>query len=164
MNESQKSLKVQLEEFDAGKYNALDLNTQVIAGWYDWFCKDSSLAGKTNRLYKLVKKFVKVAKIDLEKHYVFFKNNCPMWAGLYDDFRICDIETGEVIYNFSPRYPELVRGNGFRGNKINFVAQVYWKETGWETPVVSGNIKKCMDFFFVKNGGIIKEKKVKLPK
>jgi hypothetical protein len=155
MAEEKKCLKQQIEEFDAGKYNSPDLNIQCEAGWYDWFCKDTSLAGKTKHLYRLVKKFVKVANIDLEKYYVFFKNNCPMWAGLYDDFRICDIETGDVVYNFAPRYPV---------SKTEFTAQVYYNKAGWDNPVVSGSIKECMDFFFVQNGGIVKEKKIRIPK
>jgi len=40
--------------------------------------------------------------IDTEKHFVFFKNNCPGQGRLYDDFRICDIETGDVVFCVIP--------------------------------------------------------------
>jgi hypothetical protein len=37
-------------------------------------------------------------RVNLDKMYVFFKNNCPMRGPLYDDFRICDKEDGKVLY------------------------------------------------------------------
>ena len=72
--------------------------------FYDWFCKDSSLRNKSWKLMKQVKTFLKHnPQIDLLEHYVFFKNNCPMRGPLYDDFRICNIETGDVVFTVIPK-------------------------------------------------------------
>jgi len=37
-------------------------------------------------------------KINADKHYIWFKNNCPCEGPLYDDFRIADIESGDVQF------------------------------------------------------------------
>ena len=72
--------------------------------FYDWFCKDSSLRNKSWKLMKQVKTFLKHnPQIDLLEHYVFFKNNCPGRGPLYDDFRICNIETGDVVFTVIPK-------------------------------------------------------------
>ena len=72
--------------------------------FYDWFCKDSSLCNKSWKLMKQVKTFLKHnPQIDLLEHYVFFKNNCPGRGPLYDDFRICNIETGDVVFTVIPK-------------------------------------------------------------
>ncbi len=72
--------------------------------FYDWFCKPSSLRNKSWKLMKQVKTFLKHnPQIDLLEHYVFFKNNCPMFGPLYDDFRICNIETGDVVFTVIPK-------------------------------------------------------------
>jgi hypothetical protein len=90
--------------------------------FYDWFCKDSSLCNKSWKLMKQVKTFLKHnPQIDLLEHYVFFKNNCPMNGPLYDDFRICNIETGDVVFTVIPkcRHSGLAeiwgRENDFKG-------------------------------------------------
>lgn len=90
-------LRDQLEAFENG--TILD---EECSYFYDWFCRDQSLKRKAHNLMTKVKKFVKVAKIDLDKTYVFFKNNCPVYGSLYDDFRICDRETGDVIFTVAP--------------------------------------------------------------
>jgi hypothetical protein len=73
-------------------------------GFYDWFCKDSSLRIRGERLMPKVIKFLKTQPtIDPEKHYVFFKNNCPMSGPTYDDFRICDLESGDVVFTVIPK-------------------------------------------------------------
>lgn len=71
--------------------------------WYDWFCKDTSLQKKGEALFKKLKAISNSTKFDNSKSYVFFKNNCPVFGRLYDDFRICDIETGDVIFTVVPK-------------------------------------------------------------
>ena len=71
--------------------------------FYDWFCQDKSLERKARTLLPKVKRFAKEFNVDLDKTYVFFKNNCPMYGKLYDDFRICNIDTGNVIFTVIPK-------------------------------------------------------------
>ena len=78
-------------------------NVDVMSLWYDWFCKDSSLQRKGESLLKKLKFIANSNKFDNDKCYVFFKNNCPCFGSLYDDFRICDIESGDVIYCVIPK-------------------------------------------------------------
>ena len=113
------SLETWLVRFKRGDYNKPDVKTQIEAGWYDWFCRDSSLRNKTKLLGKKVvtiAKTRKLRKMGLSSVYVFFKNNCPMVGGLYDDFRICSKRTGNVIYTVTPSYP------GERGKPTVYVA------------------------------------------
>ena len=72
--------------------------------FYDWFAKDSSLPGKARRLLASTRAIVKTGTkaFDPKKTYVFFKNNCPCCGPLYDDLRICDIESGDVLFNVCP--------------------------------------------------------------
>lgn len=44
------SIREWVVRFNDGKYESSDVKTQIEAGWYDWFCKDSSLANKTKRM------------------------------------------------------------------------------------------------------------------
>jgi hypothetical protein len=98
------NLKQQLEAFTRGQYlDSSGINDTTCYNFYDWFCKDSSLKNKATKLFKHVSHFVTKMKIDTENTYVFFKNNCPMRGPLYDDFRICDLTTGEVLWNITPK-------------------------------------------------------------
>ena len=75
----------------------------IKALWYDWFCKETSLVNKGKALLQRLNAISGSAKFDNDKTYVFFKNNCPCNGSLFDDFRICDIETGDVIYCVVPK-------------------------------------------------------------
>lgn len=97
------SIKEYQEAFKRGAFNATDVQTQCDAGWYDWFCRDSSLANKTKFLSKPIVKLRDSNRVNLNTMYVFFKNN--MSTELYDDFRICDLETGDVLYTVTLREP-----------------------------------------------------------
>ena len=134
------TLKQWIENFDNGVYDSNDINVQIDAGWYDWFCKDSSLKNKTKSLASKVKRISKSSKIDIDKTYVLFKNNCPCNGSLYDDFRICDIETGKVIYTIIPK----------SGHNINKGKSELWgRENNCEEDIVEGSWKDILDYFEV---------------
>jgi hypothetical protein len=119
------TLRQQLEAFERGQIlsSGGEIDSEGCYNFYDWFCKQTSLEGKAKRLFSNVRTFLKHERsIDLDKHYVFFKNNCPFNGPLYDDFRICDVETGDVIWNVTPR-------SGHSGK-----AEVYWRELGFQEP------------------------------
>lgn len=83
-------------EFDKKDSFSDDIKTQIQAGWYDWFCKDSSLAAKTKKMGNIVRQIKSGGKVNLDNWYVWFKNNCPLNGPLYDDFRFAKLDTGDV--------------------------------------------------------------------
>ena len=95
--EKQQSLNYWIKDFNEGKFDSKDTKVQIEAGWYDWFCKDTSLASKTRKMGNIIKQIKLGGKVDLETSYVWFKNNCPLNGPLYDDFRIADIETNNTL-------------------------------------------------------------------
>jgi hypothetical protein len=122
------NLKQQLEAYDNGQFleSDGDVNTGCYL-FYDWFCKQESLERRARRLFGSLRTFLKHhPEIDQTKHYVFFKNNCPMVGSLYDDFRICDMETGNVIWNVTPK-------SGHSG-----MAEVWGVMNEWKAPIQRG--------------------------
>lgn len=124
--------------FLRGDFDINSRSVQIEAGWYDWFCRDTSLAAKTQNLGRKVLQLIKSTKIDTEKNYVFFKNNCPMRGGLYDDFRICDMETGNVIFTIVPRCTHSGK------------AEVWGRENDFNGPLVQGTWRDVKTFFGAK--------------
>ena len=72
-------------------------------GFFDWFCRDKSLKRKMLALKPKVAFLVKSGVIDGDKNYVIFKNNCPCEGELYDDLRVVDIETDEMVCGLAPK-------------------------------------------------------------
>lgn len=127
-----------IKNFDSGMYQSADTSTQCSAGWYDWFCKDSSLARKTSALGKKLKQISSSKKFDLDKTYVFFKNNCPLNGKLYDDFRICDIESGDVLYTIVPKSGH---------NSMNGLGEVWSSKNKFECALFTGKWPDIIVFF-----------------
>ena len=134
------SLRRWIENFDAGLYSASDVETQIEAGFYDWFCSEKSLRGRLYAMAPKVRHIAKSSKIDQDKMYVFFKNNCPCFGKLYDDFRFCDIVTRNVIFTITPKL-------GFNENFGK--SQVYGRENAFECALVLGSWKDVTKFFGV---------------
>jgi hypothetical protein len=72
-------------------------------GFFDWFCRDKSLKNKMLALKGKVAFLVKSGVINGDENYVIFKNNCPMEGELYDDLRVIDIETDEMVCGLAPK-------------------------------------------------------------
>ncbi|MBQ9737884.1 MAG: hypothetical protein IJV75_00360 [Alphaproteobacteria bacterium] len=106
--------------------------------WYDWFCSDKALLNKGRSLLKKLKAISKSNKFDTEKTYVFFKNCCPMNGNLYDQFKICDIETGDVLYCITPK-----SGHAFMNGK----GDVWGKENDFMEPLFVGSWKEIKEWF-----------------
>lgn len=136
------SVREWIIRFQNNEFEASDFRTQVNAGWYDWFCKTESLRNKTYKMGKIVKQVKDGGKVDLDKHYVWFQNNCPMVGPLYDDFRFADLETGDVQLTIAiddkrsdHKYEVWGRKNNFDGPIICFDNSrdlVKWLNTPWE--------------------------------
>ena len=75
---------------------------------------------------KMVNTWVDKRVTDTDKVYVFFKNNCTGRGTKYDDFRIVDRETGDVIYTVIPKC-------GHSGK-----AEVWGRENGFKEAIVTG--------------------------
>lgn len=129
------NIKSWIERFDNGEFDSPLRLTQCNAGWFDWFYKDSSLTEKTKALGKKLKQIADSKKINKEKQYVWFNNNCPACGPQYDDFRIADIESGGTVYIIVPR-------SGHTGK-----AEVWGRENDFQEPIVSGTWRDVVKFF-----------------
>jgi len=123
-----------------GDFNVHSTRVQIEAGWYDWFCRVHSLRLKTEYLGKKVVSIKDSKRFDANKTYVFFKNNCPMVGPLYDQFSICDIETGEVL--FCAQHLE----KGSHGcDRAHW--ELYDAKVGFRDPVVNGAWRDVEKYF-----------------
>lgn len=130
-------IKEWIENYESGKYNSKDRHIQCEAGWYDWFCEDKSLFGRLKKLAPKVKQLTKSPYVDVNNWYVWFKNNCPCWGPLYDDFRFADRETGDVVFTIA-----------FPNNDTSNV-EVWGQRNDFKEPLVSGTWKDVKKYFGV---------------
>lgn len=125
-----------------GDFNSEDVSTQIEAGWWDWFCRDSSLKNKTDvlakKLYAVVKANEKGKRFDPNDCYTFFKNECPMIGSLYDVFKIVDLKTENVLFVVIPK-------NGHDSRKG--AAEVWGRENDFREPLISAGWKDVLNFF-----------------
>ena len=138
--ENKTTLRQQIEAFKEGRFLDSDgKEDNRCFLFYDWFCNDTSLKKKAQTLFPKVIKFVHIMNIDMDKHYLWFKNNCPMDGPLYDDFRISDLETYSNMFVVTPK-------SGHTG-----LAEAYSYKTGYSEPFAKGRtftdlLLECTNF------------------
>ena len=126
--------------FSAGEFDNPCRSTQIRAGWSAWFCRDSALARKTQSLGKKVLSIMDSLKIDKDTNYVFFKSICPCVGPFYDQFSICDIKSGEVLFAVQ----HLEKGS-HGAEKARW--EVFDANNGFQVPVVHGTWNEVKKWF-----------------
>ena len=134
-----KTINEWIDAFNRGEWDSRELEKQLEAGWYDWYCRDSSLQKKTEKLGRNLVLINKSKKFDSNKCYVWFKNNCPMDGNLYDDFRIADIETGDTVFCIVPK-------SGHRS--MNGIGSVWGKENDFKIALFTGAWSEIKKWFY----------------
>lgn len=113
------------------------LNRRNCYGFFDWFCRDSSLQKKGERLLKIALTLSKSPRIDEEKTGVIFKNNCPLAGNLYDDLRFID-SNGDVVFTIVPHSGHL--------RKLGR-AEIWGRENNFKQPLFEGTWKEAKKWF-----------------
>lgn len=142
------SLREWEQKFVSGEFNKSDFDTMCKFGWYDWFYNNKAILPKSKQLGKKVLQIINSSKIDKDNMCVFFKNNCPMLGNLYDDFRICDMKTGDVLYTIIPKSGYYSEKHLYKEGKIKGLASVYGiKEDGKFGLMIKGSWNDVKKWF-----------------
>jgi hypothetical protein len=140
MPEDRITIRQWLERMAKRDWTDKSVSTAIDDGWYDWFCKDGSLTGRLAAMLPMIRRVVRSSKVDQDKMYIFLKNNSPVYGSLYDDFRICSMETNKVIYTVTPQ-------SGFEIN--NGRAEVWGQENEFKEALMVGEKRDIYTFFEV---------------
>ena len=122
------NLREWIEEFEAGTFDKASMNSQIYAGWIDWFCKGETLRNKTkvigNKLKKIKSDFV------LDNFYVTLKNHKPLDGRMYNSVMFTHIKDNDIDSGFILIFntdPEKMRYElEFFSKKLN---QISYKST-----------------------------------
>jgi len=125
-----------IKNYKEGKYDKENRETQIEAGWYDWFCKDSSLRNKTKNLSKIMRRITN--DFILDNYYIWFKNNCPCASPLYDDVRFEPLENIQR----NKLYFVIVNDCGYEKGKYAVCAARY----DYKTEFYTNSLKELMDY------------------
>jgi len=107
--------------------------------WCDWFCSDKALANRGKTLISKLNQIKGSKRFDIDTCCVLFKNNCRAWDGkLYDDFRISEIETDDVIFTVVPK-------------NCNGISEIYGRENNQCVLLFSGTWKDAVKWFMIEN-------------
>ena len=127
--------------FRSGAFQDRSRETQIRAGWYDWFCADSALAGRLQRIGRVVMGITEPAILD--NYYVWFKNNCPLNGPLYDDVRFEPLEGDRC-----GRYFVVSQDCPYEKQKWT----LYTERSGFETPEFSCDKVREMEKYLNSQG------------
>jgi hypothetical protein len=126
--EKRLSLREQFQAFEAKSPEY----TEDCYFFWDWFCNDKSLESKSKSLMPKVKKLVEKLNINIDSHYVFFKNNCPGSGNLYDSFSICELSGNRDVKVWCTPKSGHYSENGEAQVYVNKFNEPRYKASTWK--------------------------------
>ena len=134
-----------MDRWNNGDFSGGSFREMVDAGWYDWFCSDSSLLNRTKKIVNILNGITNDWVLD--NFHVWFKNNCPASNHpLYDDVRFepMDYDKRDELFfcvtiddkRQDHKYCIFTARNGYRDEAFADNVRDVWKFiNGWEAAV-----------------------------
>lgn len=123
-------------QYARGDFNKNDFKTMCDAGWYDWFCKDTQLKSRLDKMAKIIMQLKMSDRVDIDKMGIYFKNNSPIYHPTYDDFRLYYINNSDkneyVIEMISDAVKARYGANYAIFHKSNWKIPIYTCRTSAE--------------------------------
>jgi len=121
------NIKTWQDRFNKGEFNSRDNDIQIEAGWFDWFCKDSSLTARTQCLGRFIMRLRNSKRVNVDTMTLFLKN-CRPASGqpLYDVAAIKDANDEQVFWI------------SFGDVREEAPCALYSPENGYKKPIVIG--------------------------